>query len=316
MLKEERTDTTAKDHFCTIITLNHLDKALALLKSLQKHGQVILHILIINSHQTTLKRLGDVKEISDVRLYSPEMLEESTVGLLARLIFGKYMGQDDEIRWALKPLFVQFLVEHHIPICYCDCDLFFYDSYKFLVEKLRLKGSTRGKSIVITPHFREIRRIKNNEYRFNYKHGLYNAGFIGFGDECQEMLEWWSEMCATECTREESAWTYVDQKYLDLVPIYFENVEVLKHYGCNVAGWNTYYLKRTVGEDGKVLVNGQEIVFIHFSPATLTGIEEGHDQLLFDHYTEYQKTLQELRKMLLRAHLRNCISGTIEGQVI
>jgi hypothetical protein len=273
--------------------------------------------MVINSQPMVINRAKELEIAKDLRFYSPATLSNSPVGLISRLILGKYMGLDDEIRWALKPPFIRYLTEQHLPICYCDCDLCFYSDYQFIIDKLRREQSTRGKSIIITPHFREIRRIKNDEWRYNYKHGLYNAGFMGFGDGCQTMLDWWSEMCATECTKDETAWTYVDQKYLDVVPIYFyPDVEVLIHYGCNVAGWNTHYLIRSLDKDGKVKVADKEIVFIHYSPATITGIEGGHDHLLSDHFKSYEEAIQEVRKMLVSAHLRNCISGAVEGRQI
>lgn len=299
--------------FCTIITQNHIDKAATMLQSMQSHGQATLHVLIINYHDELSKKVSAIPELKGMVLHNIDALMSSEVGLLTRIIVSRYKGQDDEMRWALKSAFVQYLTKTlklSFPICYCDCDLYFYDNYQFLIDKL-----CGGTAILLTPHYREIRPMGGDEYRYQYKHGLYNAGFVGLGDGCQNMLEWWAEMCAIECTKSVEAWTYVDQRYLDVVPIYFDNVEILRHYGCNVAGWNMRHLSRTI-EGGKVKVGGSEIIFIHFSQITLHNITTGKDPLLYEHYTKYQTALQHTRRLLVKHNARNCISGTVDGQLM
>ena len=168
--------------------------------------------------------------------------------------------------------------------------------------------------IVISPHWREISPVANTDYKYNFMHGLYNGGFFATRD-ADDFLQWWTEMCAIECSAESSNGTYVDQKYLDVVPLYFDGVSIIRHSGCNVAGWNIHYLKRE-SSNHQILINGQPIVFIHFSPVTINKIESGEDYLLQGHMQEYDKKLMDIRVNLTRRGLKSCISLKEEADVI
>lgn len=303
-------------HVATIVTHNHIDQALTLHASMQQFADITLHVLITNPHRNKLPALR--KELGDnvVLHLTEEMTEDPQIGLTSRYIVSKYsflsledvslpdyVNINDYLRWAFKSVFLQKLFQLGIDkIIYCDCDLFFYREYDFLIEHLQ------DNRIILSPHWRAIRPIIDNDYKFNFIHGIYNAGFIGLRADATDMLQWWSEMCTLECSADASRHgTYVDQKYLDIVPLYFDGVHVLKHKGCNVAAWNMRYLERTV-QDGSVLVGGDPIVFIHFSPVTIHNIENGMDPLLIDAYQKYQEELKNQRLRLMRKQMPECIS--------
>jgi hypothetical protein len=92
-----------------------------------------------------------------------------------------------------------------------------------------------------------------------------------------------------------------------VVPLYFDDVGIIKHPGCNVAGWNLYYLKRG-NTDGEVTINSEPVVFIHYSPVTIHKIEGGEDFMLQGHLKEYEKKLFDIRVDLTRRGLKFCIS--------
>ena len=294
------------NHFATIITTDHVDKALVLLDSLKTFGDATLHALIVDYKPRTATQLGTIEDFKAYDLQ--ELLENVGEGVIARIIANKYANQIDELRWALKSPFISVLRKTNPTICYVDCDLCFYNDYQFLIDKL----STT--SILLTPHWREINPI-TIDFLYNFKHGIYNAGFIGFGNNCEKMLEWWAEMCAIECTKSDRAFTYTDQRYLDLVPIYFENVEVLRHYGCNIAAWNSAYLQRE-RKNEQTEIRGMPIVFIHFSPITILNIENGRDNNLYDYYNHYRMALRQTRQKLIGLGLKDCTSKPIEDQIL
>jgi hypothetical protein len=84
---------------------------------------------------------------------------------------------------------------------------------------------------------------------------------------------------------------YVDQKYLDFLPVYFDGVEVLKHKGCNVAEWNVDHLPRVPLED-QAFVENWPVVFIHFTDLTIRGVEQGKDAVLLPCLETYRNFLQ------------------------
>jgi len=291
--------------FATVITADHIDKTLVLLESLRTFNEAELHALVIDYNPRIMASVDfDHLYVHDLQ----ELLGDRDHGVVARIIANKYANLRDELRWALKAPFIKSLRTEHPEICYVDCDLCFYADYQFLMDKLATSA------ILLTPHWREINPM-TIDFRYNFKHGIYNAGFVGFGNGCEEMLDWWEEMCAIECTKSDRAFTYVDQRYLDLVPIYFNNVEIIQHFGCNVAAWNTSYLKREV-VDGETLIQGEPIIFIHYSPITIDYVENGKDNALYDYYNHYRLALRQTRKKLVGLGLKDCTSKPVEDQIL
>jgi hypothetical protein len=56
----------------------------------------------------------------------------------------------------------------------------------------------------------------------------------------------------------------VDQNWLNFVPLFFNNVQVLRHPGCNVAYWNLHE-RRVEKKDNDYIVNEEPLIFFHFS---------------------------------------------------
>lgn len=294
---------------------------------MQKHAaddenRPILHTLVINPKEANHFAV----QSSSFKVYHTTDLEQDkTVGQLSRVITAKYTSkplpirekskkQDlnaDFLRWALKPSFTRYIksIFKLDKIIYLDCDLFFYNKYQFLIDMLDKY------SAALTPHWRNPYASYGREYRWNQMHGLYNAGYVGFGKSSDEILDWWAELCCVDCSMGNMENSYVDQKYLDAIPVYFENTHIIRHLGCNVADWNKNYLKREL-VDNKVLINGQyEIVFIHYSPSTISSILDELDVNLVDYCREYHTTLSNIRQSLINRNLVSMISTSIENLV-
>jgi hypothetical protein len=95
----------------------------------------------------------------------------------------------------------------------------------------------------------------------------------------------------------------VDQRYLDAFPVYFEGVRIVKHLGCNVAQWNSDFLKRKE-VDGEILINGKwPIVFIHFSSVTIQNIQNGIDHILRPYLELHQSYIKQARNDIRRLSL-------------
>jgi hypothetical protein len=272
-----------------------------------------MHVLVVNHYFNPL----EPPEHNHVTFYTPDDIFDGPVGRINRLIFAKYSKVDtkrppiiapqDYLRWALKPGFTRHLLEQVAEtIVYCDCDLYFYK------DPIEILDYASDKSITISPHWRTIHSISTDELQFNFRHGLYNGGFFVVTQAGNEILEWWAERCCVECSASSDT-TYVDQKYLDLVPLYFDNVGIIKHKGCNVAAWNLNYLRRTI-EDNKVLIEGEEIIFIHFSPITIKWIESGLDIHLTEHLAEYNDTLTKWRMEFYRQNKQRFMSQKVASE--
>lgn len=312
--------------FATIITKDHLDKALTLLDSLrQGNAEAVMHILLVDGKPTDVT-LCDFRD--DVRIYLfCDLLRDKRAGPAAAQIIARHgqglkiHGHDqplppvidngiktvkaqvgvrlhyhDALRWAAKSAFAMLLLQKHDMLFLTDCDLHFYSNYDFIAEALE------GKPMLLSPHWRTIYHGDDStptpdEFKYNYLHGLYNAGFIGLTKSAMPILDWWAGMCAWACTDNPQHGMFVDQRYLDVVPVYFENVEILRHKGCNVAAWNCSYLPRKMLR-GKLSVAGDPLIFIHYSGVTIYYIERGYDLQLRGPYAEYCVALDRTRDVL------------------
>jgi hypothetical protein len=59
---------------------------------------------------------------------------------------------------------------------------------------------------------------------------------------------------------------FVDQKWIDLAPLFFEGIYILKHKGYNMAWWN-FNDRKLFEQNGDYYVNSENypLVFFHFS---------------------------------------------------
>lgn len=268
------------NHFCTITTQSHLYKVHALSDSLsEQNNDFLLHVLVVDSNfdfeynRCVFTKLSDLK--SDP---------------VTQAILKKYKRNSDKLRWSLKPVFLVDLLS--IPdiaeAIYLDNDLFFYSDYSFLFNLLQ------SHSFLLTPHYYKHDPTKNQNWlEANFRVGLFNAGFVGANKRAIKSLIWWAECCAYRCEKNTLRGTFDDQKYLDLIPVMEETAHILKHKGCNVAGWNKELCQRKL-IDGEIKIDGiNPIVFIHFNHMTIREIVNGNDNLLISFYQEYIKALKK-----------------------
>lgn len=263
-------------HFCTISTQSHLYKAKALADSLSNSGSH-LHVLIVDAlelHPTQ----------SNVSYYSLKSIQ-SEIGLK---LISKYQKQPDKLRWGLKSVFMMLLLESIEQVIYVDNDIWFYNDPSFLFELLN------NNDIILTPHFYDTNPQKNQNWlEANFKVGLYNAGFLGANKNAIKALKWWSEACYYNIKKSYWRGLFDDQKYLDLLPIMFDKVIILKHKGCNLAGWNYLWYQLNRNSDQSVLIeNKYPLIFIHFAETSLVHFSR-EDNFLNKEYISYINSLKK-----------------------
>ncbi|MGC4095654.1 MAG: hypothetical protein QM706_00920 [Nitrospira sp.] len=104
-------------------------------------------------------------------------------------------------------------------------------------------------------------------------HGIYNAGVLGVAStkEGMRFISWWCDILEKSCFNKVNEGYFVDQRYLDCVPSFFDGVHVLKHWGVNVAHFNLHERQITL-EDGCYYCNDKKLLLFHF---TLFNLETG-----------------------------------------
>lgn len=95
--------------------------------------------------------------------------------------------------------------------------------------------------------------------------GLYNAGFLVLerGEECDRFLQWWKGWLENHCRFEAENGFFGDQRFLDVVPLFFQNVKIIQEVGCNAAYWNLHERKIHLGEGWRC--GESPLYFFHFS---------------------------------------------------
>lgn len=265
---------------CTISSHSHLFKADALFHSLRGDtGADLIHLVIDSGPASP----------NDARGVMLRGLSSLTVRWAAEIL-GSYRG--DALRWGCKPLLIgQLLEEGYDRVIYVDNDICFFSSPDPLFEMLD------AHAVLLTPHFYPADPTRGQHWlEANFRVGLYNAGFVAAGQNGRGAMEWWAACCAYSIRK--SAWRglFDDQKYLDLLPVIFDGVHVLRHRGCNVAGWNIDMCPRTVSADGSVIIDGRwPLVFVHFNSFTVRAILKGRDPLLAPLMRQYEGFLQMAR---------------------
>ena len=266
--------------FCTITTADHFPLARALYTSLQQHAPgTELYVLVIDKHS--------FESEENLRIIQPAELAATE---LFRNIENKYAHtQADRFRWALKPVLIGYLLEKgYSKLIFADPDLFFVGNFDFLFDLLDTY------SVLLTPHWADLDFKNNPDSLYTVMtDGLFNAGFIGAGQKGSAAINFWGNLCNYKMERNQELGLYDDQKYLDLLPVQFEQVHSLSHQGCNLASWNIQTCKREL-INGQLRINKRfEPVFIHFTRDTIKNILNRNDALLTPFLEEYIAMLKK-----------------------
>lgn len=268
--------------FCTIITRSHMAWALALLDSLRQYdAQLPFAILVTDDDGSVRAKAG---AISGVEVLSLTDLAYMPLGLG---IAERYAQQSDELRWSMKGVLMEHLLQRYQKVIYGDCDLHFFHDPAWLWKGLETSN------MLLTPHWRSSSAdVDRGNFDLLFVEGLYNAGFVGASRGALNALRLWAANCLAVCVKDGARGQFVDQTHLNILPIYFEGIQVLKHRGCNVANWNTVECARSIDAQGQVLIAGQwPVVFIHFTRSMIDGIISGEDGTLLPHVTTLRDRL-------------------------
>jgi len=138
---------------------------------------------------------------------------------------------------AAKPFLLQHLLDRGFDRClFIDPDMLVLAPLTALLEHVEQH------SVVLTPHLvtppRDEQRIAREQNIL--LSGVYNGGLIGISDRppAREFLKWWGDRVLEECENDVARGVYYDQRWLDLAPVFFRDVSILRDPAYNVAYWN------------------------------------------------------------------------------
>lgn len=266
---------------CTIVSANYFAFARTLARSFRiQHPEDDFFVLIVDRRSELVDAAAHADGLQT--LY----VEDLGIPDFRSLSF-KY--DILELNTGVKPTLLKRLLSMgYDKVIYLDPDIYVYDSLDFIYQLLQ------SNNIIVTPH--ATAPIVNLESPTDEEFsavGIFNLGFIAVNgnSEARKFLDWWESRCLQLGFREFQTGLFVDQKWVDLAPCYFNGLYILKHKGCNVAHWNFQERQLEERPDGWS-VNDVPLVFFHFS-----GIDIGTSLQITKHRKATYAERPELLKL-------------------
>lgn len=237
----------------TVVSNNYLHFARTMLKSVKRtHPDADLFCVIVDTNLEHADALSQEFEV--IRLQDLELP-------LGDRFFFQYNVL--ELNTAVKPWALAYLLNRgYANVIYIDPDIRLYRGMTEVID-----GLNNGADIIVTPHLLAPINDQHRPSELDIRRaGTYNFGFCAVrnSDNTANFVDWWQSKLTHDCVVAIEAGIFVDQSWIDLVPGLFENVQVLRHPGYNVAYWNIAQREVRVDRDSWT-VNGAPLVFFHYS---------------------------------------------------
>jgi len=183
-------------------------------------------------------------------------------------------------------------------VIYLDPDIAVFESLQPIVDLLD------SNDVILTPHQLESDNtdiaIRDNEIG-SLKFGIYNLGFVAISNrkEGKRFAKWWKDRLIDYCYDDVCNGLFTDQRWCDHVPVFFDNVKILKDPGYNVASWNLSNRKFSIDEKGKILINSEyPLRFYHFTKLgplgeAMTARYAQDNTEVYEVWHWYQRTLEK-----------------------
>jgi len=207
---------------CTVVARSTLPYARVLHDSLRRHHPDLPFIALV------------IDADSDSEPFPIVKLEDLGIPDLRRVRFA-YSQQ--ELTYASTPWLVGHLLERG------------WEGVAFFKQESLVTGDLTPQlsmlerhAILLTPHLidplagddrvaRELNILQS---------GVYNVGFLGVSAATQgrEFVAWWRDRCLRHCVHDVTRGMHFEQRWLDLVPAYFDDYRIIDDPEFNVGHWN------------------------------------------------------------------------------
>ncbi len=247
----------------TVVARNYLSFARVLALSLRAHHPHVRFLVVVAADPGTDWQLeGEPFEIV--------ALDNLGIPDLRRVCF---RCSRLELAVLVKPFLMRHLLDRGL-----DGGIFLDPDVLVVGDLTPLFVEVTRHAIVLTPHL--LQPLEGDERiarELNIlQAGTFNAGFVGVSDGpiTRAALAWWQDRLLADCSGALERGVYYDQRWLDLLPVLFDDVSVMRDVGCNIAYWNLPERQVQVSSGGSILAGGAPARFFHFS-----GFEPEHPSI-------------------------------------
>lgn len=240
----------------TIVAKNYMASAITLGKSVKKFCEDTDFFIVLADEWDA----DGQEEKAEGRIVLAKELE------IPHYVQMSFMYDVVEFATAVKPFAILYFLEKlsYDKVVYLDPDTWVMGSIDLIWKCLEKEN------FVLTPHVVELDvEHFNNKESHILARGVFNLGFLGIrrSTETLKFLTWWAKRLETECIR--SSDLFVDQKWIDYLPVFFDNYEVIRDKEYNIADWNLHERKLDFINDRFCVLDGNRgytpICFFHFS---------------------------------------------------
>lgn len=269
-------------HVFTSAAVNYLPKVCLLVDSIKKfHPELKVHLALPDIKPAWLH--ADLISVDSIITIN----DLDIPGIKSSWIFKHTLI---ELSTAIKPFVVKKLFSNTgcKGVIYFDPDIVLFSRLDDLINFLDKF------SILLTPHQTipedNFEAILDNEI-CSLKYGVYNLGFIAIKNDTigNRFVDWWSDRLYHFCKEGLNDGLWTDQKWINLVPAFFDGVKILRSSRFNVAAWNITTRKMEGSIESGIRINGEPLGFYHFS-----GWDSGAHVIMAMKYARKNESLIEL----------------------
>ncbi|KQS31311.1 glycosyltransferase [Dyadobacter sp. Leaf189] len=184
-----------------------------------------------------------------------------------------------ELNTAVKPFYFTYFFKHYPEaknVIYFDPDIIVFQPLTELLNSLQKSDA------VLTPHLNspiEDRLTPNELHHLNT--GIYNLGFVAFrrSEINSEFIKWWEEKLRYECLIDLCNGLFVDQNWMNFLPLFVPQTHIERNAGYNAAYWNLHERVFTKRDNTFFVNENNPLIFFHYS---------GYDPAKPDILSKYQ----------------------------
>ena len=270
-----------KIHVFTSAACNYVPKVRVLVKSIKKwHPEWIIHLALAD----------EVPADIDLSLEPFDEIHPASKLDIPNFKGWAFCHSIVELSTAIKPFMLKQLLDRE------DCaGVVYLDPDTVVFSRLDEVLSALGKAnLALTPHQlmpeSGLAAVIDNEI-CSLKHGIYNLGFLSVAptEVGKAFAAWWAERVYYFCRAEIPNGLFTDQRWIDLVPAFFENVCILRSPRLNVAPWNLTTRLVTGTAPNEIYVDGEPLGFYHF-----TGFDSGAHRIMANKNATGNSTVADL----------------------